>query len=308
MEALMKKARVLALDAGGSIVKAEVLDAGKGGIKRVETIFFNAGNWNELEKGVKAIYGEFFAGLDDAFLAACFAGRVADSGKTISVTKWGEPKRGESLFKGLKFSKKIYLNDIEAAVVGVRGAEFGIIQKGKGRREPFSLVYLGSGMGVANDYAASEFGAVALPLDISDPLEKKLSGKGFLRYENLLSGPGLSLLAFKLGYGKLSPEEVSRAVAAGKLKEVGALFAKLFGRACRNLALTTLSDSLVFGGKPLKALTEKYYPVFVREFLRDPVHAWWLEGVSLLVIEGEEELPLRGLRKIAGGLFNGNVS
>ena len=295
---------ILTLDVGGTYARLSSIHRTEGSwSKPVPVINFSPGGWDKLEEEIdKTVLAHFGKG-GDRILAVSFAGRCLKDGEIVSVTKWGGPRERKTLFKALGIKHKLFLNDTESALIALLAEplkeQMIAVQKGNGFEETnICLIYLGTGMGVgiavAESCFSSEFGGTIMPLDVKDPLESRLSDGELFTVETLLSGPGLSFIAGKLGHPDMTPEKISRKVKKGELHEIAELFARLLGRAARTLVLTSLADKLILGGRPLSVLLKKFYPVFLSEFLNDPNHEWWLSKVCVEICTCEE-LPSTGL-------------
>jgi glucokinase len=295
---------ILTLDVGGTLTRlSSVKWENEGWSKPFPVHSFNPKGWKDLEETIETVILGKFGKKGRKVLAVSFAGRCLKDGEIVSVTKWGGPRERETLFNSLNIKRKFFLNDTEAALIALLaetpGESMKIVSKGDDSEETnISLIYLGTGMGVgisvADSCFSSEFGGSVLPLNAKDPLESKLSKGPLMTVETVLSGPGLSFIAEKLGSPNLAPEKVSQKIRKGELKDTASLFARLLGRASRMLVLTSLADKLVLGGRPLSALARDYYPVFLEEFLNDNDHKWWLSKVNIEICDCEE-LPSLGL-------------
>jgi len=294
----------LTLDVGGTFARlSSIHRTGGSWSKPVPVINFSPSGWEELEKEIEEAVLSQFGVRGNKVLAVSFAGRCLKDGEIVSVTKWGGPRERKKLFRALSIKNSIFLNDTEAALIALLAEplkdQMTAVQKNDGAEATnVSLIYLGTGMGVgiavAESCFSSEFGGTLMALDAKDPLESKLTKGHLLTVETIISGPGLSFMADKLGHPGLTPEKISRKIRKGEMHDVAELFAKLLGRASRTLVLTSLADKLVLGGRPLSVLLKKYFPVFLEEFLNDDDHKWWLSKVCVEICTCEE-LPSTGL-------------
>lgn len=297
----MVKVGLLALDVGGSFVKVlvDLFEMGK-----EEKIFFkfHSSSFKELENDLERIYSTFFQNCYYKILISSFAGRILQNGEIVSITKWREVKRAKDIFKKLNFDKRIFKNDIECAMVSLDNSKFKTIKRGKVSGDSKALVYLGSGMGVAlskdGKIYPSEFASSSFTLDFENNLEKKIYNKKIFTNEDILSSNGILFISEKLGYKVNDLYDVIKKVREGKLKKVATLFSTFLGRSLRNLVLTTLSETIILGGKPLDILLPECYKDMTGEFLNDDNSRWYLKDVEIKRILKDEDMPLKGAEMI----------
>lgn len=247
-------------------------------------------------------------------ICGCFAGRVFKDKKIASVTKWGEIINTEKLFDFLDQKRAIFFNDAEAAVFGLNFIKerakkeifFGM--KKNVYKKPFSLLYLGTGLGAASFYnsaAPSEISAINMPLREKE--RKRLKIRRDFLLDDLVSGRGLSTIARLLYKKSMTPEKISKEISSGRMEEAGKLFARFLGRATKIFALTQPVETIFLGGKPTEAFTEKFYNEFIREFLSDKINSWWLKEIAICKLDPHLELPLEGLKFLASKMVKEKI-
>lgn len=295
----------LLLDVGGFKTKALIVIEKEGKYKKIK-IEKELGSLLDLKDFVEDIIKLYLKSKEKIFLFSDFAGRVFKERGLVSVSKWGTFFWIEEIFPKTIFKNVFFCNDLEAAFYGLGSSRSEVIMKGKRKikeNRKTLLVYLGSGMGVSFQGEPSEFCSAPIPIDIYDPLESKLLNCGEIKFEDVLSGGGLSFLAKKLNLGNFSPVEVSQGIVEGKYEVVGELFTKILAKAVKILSLTFLPDVVFLGGKPLSFFSDKFYNLFIGEFLKDEANREWLKEIEVRKLKSCESLPLKGLFNLALKVF-----
>lgn len=120
----------------------------------------------------------------------------------------------------------------------------------------------------------------------------RVTGENYVRRDSVLSGSGLAHLHHFLTGHALHPSEVGRLLTPQS--ETTALFARFYGRAARDYALTVLAAGGVFisGGVAAKNPLLVRHPEFSRAFHDSPTYAGLLTSI-----------PVRLLRDERTGLF-----
>lgn len=296
---------IIFIDVGGTNTRIYRFD-GKT-LEAEKICVFRPKNSRELKsRVVKEVVRKERRSLKKIGICACFAGRVLKDGKKASVTNWGETFNIEKLFDFLDSKRGVFVNDAEAAIVGldfikekikkeiVFGRKENIIKK------PFSLLYLGTGLGAAVFYDSaivSEFSALKIPF--TDGEKKQLKIKKEFLFDDLVSGRGLSTIAKILYERSLTPEKISEEILKGKMEEAGKIFARVLGRAAKNFALTIPAQTIFLGGKPTEPFVERFYKEFIKEFLSDKINSWWLKEIAILKLDPNLDLPFEGLKFLA---------
>ncbi|GJD48409.1 Glucokinase [Methylobacterium crusticola] len=127
--------------------------------------------------------------------------------------------------------------------------------------------------------------------------------EGRITVEALLSGPGLARLYAGLGGGEASPPEITERGLSGEdpvARETLALFAKLLGRLCGDLALTFLATGGVYlgGGIAPRILPVLAEGAFRQAFTRKPPFVAQMEQIPTCVITVADP-ALAGLSALA---------
>lgn len=296
--------QVILLDVGGT--NSRLYGFEKETSKAEKICVFKPKNSIELKFRVRDEVKNKYEKNSKIGICGCFAGRVFKDKKIASVTKWGEIINTEKLFDFVDQKRALFFNDAEAAVFGLNFIKerakkeifFGM--KKNVFKKPFSLLYLGTGLGAAvfnNFPIASEISS--LEMDFSDEEKKRLKIKKKFLLDEIVSGRGLSIIAKCLYNKSLTPEKVSKEILNGGLEEAGKLFARFLGRAAKMFALTQPVEIIFLGGKPTDAFTENFYDEFIREFLSDKINCWWLKEIAICKVDSHLELPLEGLKYFA---------
>ena len=226
------------------------------------------------------------------------------------------PINVDDLPAGLIPGDALLINDFEAQARGCR--QFG--QAGSQRMVAGTMdqgliqavVGAGTGLGKAallpdgrGGYSvlSSEGGHAAFPF--AGPEEfafqefvLKTTGEPYARWETVVSGAGLALVyAFCTGE-RLSPPQVAARLDADS--PATALFARFFGRACRDWTLEVVAQGglYVSGGVAAKNRFLVSHPAFAQEFRRSVSHAGLLAGVGVALVP-DESVGLWGAAALA---------
>jgi len=130
----------------------------------------------------------------------------------------------------------------------------------------------------------------------------RATGEDYVRADSVLSGSGLAQLHRFLTGEDLTPALVSRQLAADS--PTTALFARFYGRAARDYALTVLAAGGVYisGGVAAKNPLLVAHPEFAREFRASPTYAAFLADIPVRLVR-EENVGLFGAAAIARNLL-----
>lgn len=293
------KNNIFLLDVGGTNTRLYFQENNK--VKNL--IIFQPKNFNELRKKLKKYFDIYSKRKLSLF--CCFAGKVSEKERIVSVTRWKEKIEIDSFFKYLNVTTGFFLNDGEAAIIGLNEIKeeiktYTIFGTRRGNFQSFSLFYLGTGLGTAIYHKkpmASEFSSLLMPTNRKNLFERNLNKN--LLIDDILCGSGLSNIA-KILYNKtLTPEEVGKEIISKKMIKAGKVFAKFAGRAAKMFLLSFPVDALFIGGKVSSCLTREYYGDFVKEFLADENNLWWLQKIAIIKVYPYLDLPLRGLQVLA---------
>ena len=155
----------------------------------------------------------------------------------------------------------------------------------------------------------SEGGHMALPMigkDESDfqkfAMEK--NGVPYLTGDGVVTGSGLRLIHLYLAGRDLTPREVVEEI--DELSETTAWFARFYGRACRQYALTMLARGGVWlcGGLAAQNPFLVTHPAFCKEFAENPTYAQMLSSIPLY-LDRNRESGLLGAALIGRSILQG---
>ena len=202
------------------------------------------------------------------------------------------------------------INDFVAQALGcLTEAAEGAVAVRPGEPDPGrvrAVIGAGTGLGMAALVPLPAGGVVPLPsergqaaMSFFDATEQAVArclcrqtGERYVRGDSVLSGSGLARIhAFFTG------EQLSPAATGARLtpeSRTTALFARLYGRAARDYALTVLAAGGVYicGGVAAKNPMLVEHPEFAREFMDSPTYGDFLAAI-----------PVRLVRNEAAGLF-----
>jgi glucokinase len=265
------------------------------------------------------IVAKFLAHHPGKVTHACFgiAGPVQDGEVITPNLPWHI--RASSLASGLKLSRVILINDLEANAYGatvLEDSEFETLQVGT--PDPngnAGIISAGTGLGQAGFYYdgtrlrpfASEGGHVTFaPQDeLQDEMVRFLRRKfGHVSYERVLSGPGLvNIYEFfqATGRGEASEELASHlqasaisqaALSGSSSRAVLALdmFTAVYGAEAGNLALKMKAtrEVLIGGGIAPKIISKLREPLFMSAFLEKGRMRGLLQRIPVRVILNEK--------------------
>ncbi len=209
------------------------------------------------------------------------------------------------------FPPTLLLNDFVAQAYACRTqimTRARIVKKGVCRAgSPLAVVGAGTGLGHCALIPDGHGGEVALPSEAGHT-PFAFCGKEELCYqawitrktgrerviaEDVVSGPGLSLLHEFLTGELLTPQEVAAAFTSSS--STLAWFARFYGRVCRSYSLTLLACAGLYitGGLAIKNPCIIRHPAFIEEFLAAPGYAYILDDIPVL-LNTEEEAGLWG--------------
>lgn len=129
------------------------------------------------------------------------------------------------------------------------------------------------------------------------------TGEDYVRGDSVLSGSGLALLHRFLTGEALSPAQISQQLSVDS--PTTALFARFYGRAARDYALTMLAAGGVYvsGGVAAKNPLLVAHPEFAREFLASPTYGALLGRIPVRLVR-DPDVGLFGAAAIARGLLD----
>lgn len=115
----------------------------------------------------------------------------------------------------------------------------------------------------------------------------RLTGEPYVRMDSVLSGSGLARL-----HAFLTGEHLEPAAVGARLtmeSRTTALFARFYGRAARDFALTVLPAGGLYlcGGVAAKNPILVRHPEFVREFLDSPTYGGFLADIPVRLVRNE---------------------
>jgi glucokinase len=139
---------------------------------------------------------------------------------------------------------------------------------------------------------ACEKGQTAM--SFGDPVEQafarylgRLTGEGYARLDSVLSGSGLARLHCFLTGEHLTAAEVGARLTPES--RTTALFARFYGRAARDFALTVLPAGGLYlcGGVAANNPLLVRHPEFTREFLDSPTYGGFLASIPVRLVRNE---------------------
>ncbi len=220
---------------------------------------------------------------------------LADSAMEIGGVKGG-------LKNGLVIND--FLAQAFSAISQVGDSAKPILGGEKDRSGAIAVIGAGTGLGKAiiaptadGKYfgLASEGGHATLGVNCSSEIEVKVAceltkreSAPYATWEHVLSGKGLSAIHRILTGEMLEPKDVAAKFATAP--ETLALFARFYGRACRDFALEVLAKGGVYiaGGVAAKNPEILMHPNFAEEFHLSKVHHRVLAKIPVSLIENEE--------------------
>ncbi|WP_075356601.1 glucokinase [Desulfovibrio sp. DV] len=130
----------------------------------------------------------------------------------------------------------------------------------------------------------------------------RATGEAYVRADSVLSGSGLAHLHRYLTGEDLTPAQISQQLAADS--PTTAFFARFYGRATRDFALTMLPTGGMFisGGVAAKNPLLVDHPEFAREFRASPTYGAYLERIPVRLVR-DENVGLYGAAAIARNLL-----
>jgi len=197
------------------------------------------------------------------------------------------------------------VNDFLAQALGCR-TEAAVkamdVRPGEWRQDCVQAVIgAGTGCGMAALLPLPEGGVLPLPSEggqtaakFFDPVEQafaqylcRLTGERYVRGDTVLSGSGLAHLHCFLTGEDLDPVAVAARLTANC--RTTELFARFYGRAVRDYALTVLATGGIFisGGVAAKNPDLVLHPEFSREFLGSPTYGDLLASIPIRLVRNE---------------------
>jgi glucokinase len=204
------------------------------------------------------------------------------------------------------FRKAVLINDFVAQAFATRSpaaaAADRILTGEIAAEAPVAVIGAGTGLGHAallpdgrGGYEAlpSEKGHAAFPMTSGREQEFQAFlcsrlGETYARGDTVVSGRGMALLHHFLTGEDLSPEEVTARMTPGS--ETLAWFARFYGRACRDYALTVLARGGVYlaGGLAARTPAMVRHEAFAAEFRSSPTMGSLLSLIPVFLILDQE--------------------
>ena len=295
--------RILAIDIGGTHCRFAhfKLDAAGGlrlmAVSRVRTAAVDS------QDALLTALGQATVGLPperaDALVFAV-PGAVVDRRVRFANIDWDLDL--DALDAALGAGRVFCLNDFTAQALGCRTeatAETVELRPGELHSDLVQAVIgAGTGCGMAALVPLPDGGFLPLASESGqtaatfyDPVEQafaqylgRLTGEPYVRVDTVLSGSGLSRL-----HCFLTGEDLEPAAVSARLTEhsrTAALFARFYGRAVRDYALTVVAAGGVFlsGGVAAKNPLLVRHPEFTREFLESPTYGELLARIPVRLI------------------------
>jgi len=201
------------------------------------------------------------------------------------------------------------LNDFAAQAFACRSRavrEAVVLQSGRADREIHggTIAVLGAGTGLghcalvadsAGDYVAvaSEAGHAAFPFVGEEEYAyaeyvRRTSQLAYCHGDAIVTGGGLSRLHAFLTGESLTPAEVSARLPQSP--RTAEWFARFYGRAARNYALSVLALGGVYlaGGVAARNPVLVRHPAFLQEFQRSPSHSEMLSGLPVVLNKNQD--------------------
>lgn len=251
--------------------------------------------------------------------AAVFAVPGAVVGRTVRFANIDWTLDLDELARGHGLGRAVCVNDFLAQAHGCRLLGEAAETVLPGRMDPARIqAVIGAGTGLGHAALvpladgtclalASERGQTAAPF--FGPEETafadfliQATGEAYVRYDSVLSGSGLEQLHRFLAGEALTAAQISRQLAADS--PTTALFARFYGRAARDYALTMLPAGGVYisGGVAAKNPLLVAHPEFAREFRASPTYAPFLEHIPVRLVR-DADVGLFGAAAIARNLL-----
>ncbi len=184
------------------------------------------------------------------------------------------------------------------AVAGARLIKDGVIQDDR----PLAVIGAGTGLGQSCLMPVEHAGFIAVPSEAGhasfgfvgdeeneyEAFVLKKTGHPYPFGDFIVTGYGLSLLHEFLTGDSLSPAEVAATFTEDS--QTLAMFARFYGRACRNYALcvVALGGVYIAGGLAAKNPSMLTHPEFTREFVNSPTYGFMLEDIPIYLNTNEE--------------------
>ncbi|MBF0481778.1 MAG: glucokinase [Desulfovibrionaceae bacterium] len=245
--------------------------------------------------------------IDVAVLAV--AGPV-EAGRYAKLANAALTVDARSVGERFGLTRVVLINDFLAqayACLSPAAATARVVQAGKGLAQA-ALAVIGAGTGLGHcalipdrsgGYLAapSEAGHAAFPFTVEETDVSRFirgeTGQDAPYVEAVVSGPGLALI-HKFCTGRdLSPTEAAAELTPGS--QTAGLFARFYGRACRNYVLACLGRGGLFvsGGVAAKNPFLVDHDAFRTEFSACPAFADWLAKLPVKLV-GREDFGLWG--------------
>ena len=116
---------------------------------------------------------------------------------------------------------------------------------------------------------------------------RRVTGEPYVRLDSVLSGSGLAHLHCFLTGEHRTPAEVGATLT--RESRTAALFARFYGRAARDFALSVLPSGGLFvcGGVAAKNPLLVTHPEFDREFRLSPTYGDFLDAIPVRLVRNE---------------------
>ena len=247
---------------------------------------------------------------------ACFAVAGPVSDNSVKMTNSDLQLDARSLVAETDIDAAIVLNDFEALGYGVNIEDQAtyVVQQGQAKKtHTKALIGAGTGLGKAILYydhrtdsytpLPSEGGHSDIPIQPEEEhLVQHISnqvGRARLRYEDIVSGPGLKRIYNALkdvyaGPNNVTTTEISeQRHTNARAREAMNLFTRFYARAARNFALDTYAKGGIYIAGGIAPKNMDIFKDFRSEFTNHPTHKNMLETIPITVMK-DYTISLRG--------------
>jgi len=315
--------KILAADIGGTSSRFAVFTAHGGTLTLESRCWLKTGEFNSFEAELKELVQRGFitSGQEPAIVSIGAAGPVED-GVRVKLTQVPWVIDIERLPQELEPKQFRLVNDFVAQAyccMSPLAAESTTVLSGE--KEPdgeMAVVGAGTGLGVAGVLVLKPGHGLALPsegghVNYSPESEEefrftqflsKLNNVHYPSWEDALSGRGLQATHEFLTGTKLE----AAAIGAGlnEFTRTAEMFARNYGRLCRNLALQYLTSGGIFiaGGIAAKNRILVEHPAFEESFRNSRQHKQFMAKVPVY-LQDNEEAGLWGAAQLGWQVLNG---
>ncbi len=297
--------KILVADIGGTNSRFALFDGRSGVLEMEDSIWLETHGATSFSVLLEQLWSSRFkAGPEDFQMAVMAVAGAVSHGvicPCLPNVSWGIDLR-----EGYFGEKKAWLmNDFAAQAYACRTQVIDdavVIQEGTPCDEGvIGVIGAGTGLGYSallhgeREWIAlsSEAGHMAFPFVGRAEAEyaafnQRASGRHWPEGDSVVTGLGLQLLHRYLTGMDLSPAEISASLTPED--ETTQWYARLYGRACRNWALTVMSDGGFFiaGGIAAKNPMFVQLPDFINEFHNSHVYKSFLHSVPIKLNVNEE--------------------